>query len=482
MNSIPSGLIKAVYHSLAHSLWQGMLLALLTAIIIGTTRKAAPAKRYNLLLGTLLLFILGSTFTFIYQLQDISHYRVSISVTHGSDLSFAAWMQQLTDRMMAWPYVGQFTYWLNTHAGLIVLVWLSVICLRMLQLALGLNRMRSLRRSAADAVPAEWKHYVQQTAQTLGIHRGVQLAISGLTKVPLTLGYFKPLILVPAGLLARVSPADLEAILAHELAHIRRRDYLVNLLQHIVETVYFFNPAVWWISSLLRAEREHCCDDVAIALTQNKKQYLQALVACEEYAIATPAYALSFAGRGHQLKDRVLRLVSGYNRKGNRAEKAILSMCLCTLILAATALYSYTYKPLPASGTPAATASNIIPPALPGLATEADVCPPPPAKTTSKEAHAETAVANNMTLSTAAVSGTAAKDTNPVETVVVEMEKDGLVAVNAPNVQVRISNNVVVVNGITIGADLSRKYQDHYVALSGTEGDWQVNYERETTN
>ncbi|MCY1540281.1 hypothetical protein D9M68_759100 [compost metagenome] len=156
-------------------------------------------------------------------------------------------------------------------------------------------------------------------------------------------------------------------------------------------------------------------------------------------------------------------------------------MCLCTLILGAAALYSYTYKPLPDSGVPAVTATSIVPPALPGLATEAEVCPPP-AKTTSKETHAAATVANNTSLSAIAVSGAAAKDTNPVETVVVEMEKDGLVAVNAPNVQVRISNNVVVVNGITIGADLSRKYQDRYVALSGTEGDWQVNYERETTN
>lgn len=482
MNAIPSGLIKAVYHSLAHSLWQGMLLALLTAIIIGTTRKAAPAKRYNLLLGALVLFVLGSTATFIYQLQDLSHYRVSISITHGPDLSLTAWMQQITDRMMAWPYVSRFTYWLNTHAGIIVFAWIAVICLRMLQLVLGLNGMRALRRSAAGTIPTEWKHYIQQTSRKLGIQRRIQLASSGLTKVPLTLGYLKPLILVPAGLLAQVAPADLEAILAHELAHIRRRDYLVNLLQHIVETIYFFNPAVWWISSLLRAEREHCCDDMAIKLTRNKKQYLQALVSCEEYALTAPAYALSFAGKGHQLKDRVLRLVSGRSQSGYRAEKAILSMCLCTLILGAAALYSYTYKPLSDTQKQELNSVIVVPPALPGLATEATVCPPSPSEPKGNKSNAAVSMNNNRSLAAVAVSGTAVKDTNPVETVVVEMEKDGLVAVNAPNVQVRISNNVVVVNGVTIAADLSRKYQDRYVALSGTDGDWQVNYERETTN
>ena len=111
---------------------------------------------------------------------------------------------------------------------------------------------------------------------------------SAIVKVPVVIGLLKPVILLPLGLLSNLPPDQVEAVLLHELAHIRRKDYLVNLLQSFAEVVFFFNPALLWISSLMREERENCCDDVAISHIKNKKQFIHALVAFQEYAMHHP--------------------------------------------------------------------------------------------------------------------------------------------------------------------------------------------------
>jgi hypothetical protein len=141
------------------------------------------------------------------------------------------------------------------------------------------------------------------------------------------IGHLKPVILIPVGLLTALTTAEVEAILMHELAHIRRRDYLVNLLQSLVEIVFFFNPAVLWVSQLIKTEREHCCDDMALAQNTSKSGYIRALVSCQEYQ-ATPAYAMAFPGQKHHLVDRVKRLVTNRNHSLDVFEKTLLTVCL----------------------------------------------------------------------------------------------------------------------------------------------------------
>jgi bla regulator protein BlaR1 len=130
------------------------------------------------------------------------------------------------------------------------------------------------------------------------------------------------------GLLSALSADEVEAIIVHELAHIKRRDYLVNLLQSLIEIVFFFNPAVLWISQLIKTERENCCDDLALEQSSNKISYIRALVSCEEYQQALPAYAMAFAGSKNSLLDRVKRLASNRNHSLNIYEKTALAVCL----------------------------------------------------------------------------------------------------------------------------------------------------------
>ena len=124
--------------------------------------------------------------------------------------------------------------------------------------------------------------------------------------VPVVLGHVKPVIVLPAAALSGLSPAQLDAILAHELAHVRRHDYLVNLAQAVIETLLFYHPAVWWVSRQVRETREHCCDDLAVTVCRSRREYVHALLDLEQLRDSTPALALgatdgSLLARGRRL-------------------------------------------------------------------------------------------------------------------------------------------------------------------------------------
>ena len=115
--------------------------------------------------------------------------------------------------------------------------------------------------------PAEWQRILDRLKTRISVSRPVRLLVSGLLQAPAAIGWLRPIVLVPAGALAGLPAAQIEALLLHELAHIRRHDYLVHILQSAVEAVFFYHPAVWWISGHMRAERELCCDDIAVSIT-----------------------------------------------------------------------------------------------------------------------------------------------------------------------------------------------------------------------
>src|SRR5207237_1869978 len=127
-------------------------------------------------------------------------------------------------------------------------------------------RVRRLRTVGVSAAPAAVQQALAHTAQRLRLRQAARVLQSTLVQTAVVVGYFRPVILLPVSVVTGLSAAQLDAILAHELAHIRRHDYLVNLLQTLVETVFFYHPAVWWLSNQVRNEREICCDDIAVAV------------------------------------------------------------------------------------------------------------------------------------------------------------------------------------------------------------------------
>jgi len=186
-----------------------------------------------------------------------------------------------------------------------VTVWLTGASLLSLRL-LGGWMIATRFRAGARPAPSEWCAAVERLRKQLGVLRSVSLRVSAIVQSPLVVGTWRPLILVPIGMLAGMPAAQVEALLAHELAHIRRHDYLVNLLQSLAEALLFYHPAVWWVSGHIRMEREHCCDDAAVALSGDVMGYVNALA---ELAGMRQMRLAAVAANGGSLAGRIARLL-----------------------------------------------------------------------------------------------------------------------------------------------------------------------------
>ncbi len=170
---------------------------------------------------------------------------------------------------------------LRPHLALLVTGWLAGVCLLSLRPLIGWQTSRRLRQVGLSEVPASVSTALFRLTERLKLHRAVAIFQSSLIRVPCVLGAFKPVILLPASVITGLSVEQLEAVLAHELAHVRRCDFVVNALQTMAEALLFYHPALWWLSRRVREEREHCCDDLAVTLC-NPAEYCRALMVIEQ--------------------------------------------------------------------------------------------------------------------------------------------------------------------------------------------------------
>jgi bla regulator protein BlaR1 len=365
-NKISDQLIGALCNTLMHSLWQGILLAAIAGLIVIGTRKTSSALRYNLLISALMLFAVAVSATFVGQFLKGGGVAAAQPITYKARGVNGTAIADLTAQPAPPPgFAVQVGAYLQDYRNTIVMVWFLIICARSLQLSVGLYGTYRLKRVKVQSLQGQWPERMRQLAHALGITRSIALLESGLARTPMVIGHLKPVILVPVGLLTALSPQAIEAILIHELAHIKRRDHLVNMLQSVMEILFFFNPAVLWISTLIRTERENCCDDLAVAQDHNKANYIRALVSCEEYKAFVPPYAMAFPGGRNTLLHRVKRMVSNRNHSLNALEKTVLAVCLVGVGLFMTAFSSGHprsaqfqtphIRPAPAQPTPVST-------------------------------------------------------------------------------------------------------------------------------
>ena len=336
---ISDKMMQALCWTLLHSLWQGLLLAIIAALIIMITRKSAPGLRYNLLTALFILFIAITGFTFM-RLISIAK----------KDQPEKVWITPVTEPVSntniihdntilsssAEPnYFDTMVQYFNEHASLIVAIWFILFSAKLVRILSNIGYVQRIRHYKTTEPSLYWKQRIIELAQNLHIRRSILLLESAIIKVPMVIGLLKPVILIPLGLLSNLPPEQVEAVLLHELAHIRRKDYLVNLLQSFAEVIFFFNPAILWISSLMREERENCCDDVAISRIKNKKQFIHALVAFQEYAMhqSNNSTAIAFAGREKYLLNRVKRIIHNENKKLNAMEKGFFIFSIVAISL-----------------------------------------------------------------------------------------------------------------------------------------------------
>ena len=340
---------RALSWTLLHSLWQGLALAVIAGIVILATRKSKAIVRYNLFTSIFFLFILSTSITFISQLnrqQGKTALAQKIDQIVSTLSTDDVLVNQAPQKNLTQNIVDRLVNYCNEQAPLIVVIWFFVFMVKMVRILSGFGYIQKIRHRKNHPPDAYWRNRIIELKQRLMITKEVLLLQSELIKVPVVIGFFKPVILVPLGLLAQLPPDQVEAVLLHELAHIRRKDYLVNLIQSFAETVFFFNPALLWISALVREERENCCDDIAIGEVDNKNEFIHALVAFQEYNYnhnATNA-RLAFAGTKNHLLNRIKRIVYNENKKLNAMEKSIFILSIVGTCLIAT----MSFKQLPA--------------------------------------------------------------------------------------------------------------------------------------
>lgn len=320
-------LIQSITWTLVHSLWQGLILTVFAGLVLLLTRRTTAALRYALLCTIFFLFLGGVCLTFLVEwnreTEPVQKLTVLEQASSYSIFSFDHWRKQAA-------------FFLDQHSQWIVLSWIIVLLFQSTRMMREMVYIRELRNRTTQSSEPFWTVKVQASAKELGIRKTVSLVQSAVVKIPVVIGHFKPLVIVPIGMLNHLSPVEAEAVLLHELAHIRRHDYLVNYLQRIAETLLFFNPGLLWVSSLLRAEREACCDEMAIARTGSKLQFVEALISCKEHALHTPAFSLGLFGNRNVLLHRLNRIVSNRNRSLSLFEGSFLGLSILMLTIIMT--------------------------------------------------------------------------------------------------------------------------------------------------
>ena len=287
--------------TLLHFVWQGALIPALFAAVRGLGAGAASARaRYSLACLTLATMASAPILTYGFLAasntwQSASAQVLAIPVTlaaSGGSLAAPWYLSWLGGLQRALPWI--------------VMAWFTGAVVLLIRLAGGSFVAARLRSNANRPVPHHLQDALDRIAVQLGVAYPVRLLVSSLVEVPAVVGWFRPVVLMPVGALTGLAPEYIEALLAHELAHIRRHDYLVNVLQSVVEAVLFYHPAIWWVSNQVRKERELCCDDLAVAASGDALTYVRALADLES---CRPTHVrAAIAANGGSLLDRIRRL------------------------------------------------------------------------------------------------------------------------------------------------------------------------------
>ena len=310
--------------SLLHSLWEGAIIAAALAAVLAASRS--PRLRYASACAAMLAMIASLSLTIVRTTPDSLRLAQPLR-----PLAPSVWnVETLVSTTNTWNLsLDALTPWLAAF-------WVAGVLLFYLRHVAGLVSVQRLRQRGVCCAPERWQRPLLRLHARMRISRPVLLLESCLAETPMVIGHLRPVILMPVGVVAGLPAAQIEAILIHELAHIRRYDYLINLLQQLVEGLLFYHPAVWWITRVIRNERESCCDDAVVSIHGDAHEYARALAALEQKRFAGRQAAV--AATGGSLVTRIRRLL--YPKRSNGAWTPLFAaLTLMATILIATAAW-----------------------------------------------------------------------------------------------------------------------------------------------
>jgi beta-lactamase regulating signal transducer with metallopeptidase domain len=317
----------AIGKTMVHSLWIGFLILALFRFALASVPVRLSRIRYAMSVATLFLLFFSSLTVFLFLYEPVSS---------GHELpGIKAWLTRETGETLASGGDSAILQsgFLFTFFGY---VYILGVLLMLGRSALSLASVRNLQNKAWK--PSEdWQSRFVQICKNLGIKRYVNFLESDMVQGPLLIAYLKPAVIVPAGMLSHLPVDQVETILVHELYHLKRRDYLVNIMQLFIEGILFYHPVAWLISASIRSEREHCCDDGVLRFTDNPLKYAKALLHLAEeqnFSRLTPG---AVGSDKHQFPSRIKRILNYDTMKTNMRDKVLaLSMLAGSLLLMLT--------------------------------------------------------------------------------------------------------------------------------------------------
>ena len=329
--------------ALAYSLWQGLVIFAGLFCVLKALQGISARIKYLFAYGAISTLFLWFVNTWVEQFERLKVIAYNISQTPINSSKVLTYYATYKEGITSNPtqYLTNALHYLERHNSLIISIYCIGLLFMMVRFSIGMFKVNSLQTKSLIEPGERLQQQFALLKSNLNISGPIRLFLSDKVNTPVMLGFLKPIILLPIATINHLNTEQVESILLHELAHIKRNDYLFNVLQTIIETILFFNPFVWFISTIIRREREHCCDDIVVATTTNPLPYAKALALLETQRIAENNLQLAATGNKKQLFNRIKRIMEMKKNNISNGQFFIITLALIALTLS-VALVTFT--------------------------------------------------------------------------------------------------------------------------------------------
>ncbi len=333
--------IDAFEFAFLQMVWKGALISIVLAILLSILRRQSARLRYLLGIASLLAFLLVA-------IIDVHQFRHEASLQNGgyaeieivqsttvlntnndqTEFSFSGFLNKI-------EFVQK---QLMENSNLVFVFWITGFILFLIRYAVSFYFTNRYRLESRPMKDQKMLQRIDQIVAGMRLRRKFKTAVLDSLDSPMVIGFFRPVLLIPMQVLTQLPWQQIDAVLAHELAHIRREDYMINLIQSIIESIFFFHPGMWYISAKIREERENCCDDAALSVCSKSTDYANTLLYIKELSTQKHYSAVAFSGSGNQMLNRIKRMLMKPKQKFDKSDKFIAGI----IMIAAIALISFT--------------------------------------------------------------------------------------------------------------------------------------------